>query len=356
MDSVYAKLKLISIVLLSNIEQLPVFHFGGFAASGGSALRDFFNEFEKIFLFPCEFRLLKEKNGLLDLEDTLFNSKSPDNIDLAIKDFMILCNNFARITTKFKRRGLNYDKYTNGKFSLYIKDFITNLIDYKYPLNTHNLDFRKNYFQSQFDRLIQRFLPYSYYEQEAFMCYPMIDKYIYSAKKLISSILIEASKQTNIEPSIIGLHNLVNPYTKYHVDKSFNYFDNLKMIFIDRDPRDIFIDFPHNRYLPNDSTSLEKAICFVDFFKVLRAESKNFKNYENVLFINFEEFILNHEETKKTLENFLGIKFLSNINSYKYFSPYKSIKNIGKYKYHKSKNLEAFNYIEQELKQYLFEN
>ena len=109
------------------------------------------------------------------------------------------------------------------------------------------------------------------------MCYPGIDKYIYLSKKLISSILIEASKQTNIQPSIIGLHNLVNPYTKYHVDKSFKYFDDLKMIFIDRDPRDIFIDFPHNRYLPNNATNLEKAICFVDFFRELRAESKTLK-------------------------------------------------------------------------------
>ena len=339
-----------------DIENLPVFHFGGFAASGGSALRDFFNEFEDIYLFPCEFRLLKEKNGLLDLENSLFNSKSPDNIDLAIKDFIILCNNFARITTKLKRRGLNYDKYTNGKFSLYVKEFIDNLIDYKYPLNTHNLDFRKNYFNSQFERLILKILPYTYFEQEAFMCYPNIDKYIYLAKKLISSILFEASKQVDVKPSIIGLHNLVNPYTKKHVDKSFKYFVDLKMIFIDRDPRDIFIDFPHNRYLPNNATNLEKAIFFVNFFKALRAEVKYFKNKDKVLFINFEEFIINHEEIKINLENFLGINFLRNFNSYEKFSPSKSIKNIGKYKNYKSNNFEAFTYIENELPQYLFEN
>ena len=35
------------------------------------------------------------KNGLLDLEDALFISKSPDNIDLAIKDFVILSKNLA---------------------------------------------------------------------------------------------------------------------------------------------------------------------------------------------------------------------------------------------------------------------
>ena len=50
---------------------------------------------KKYRIFPSEFRLLKEKNGLLDLENALFISKSPDNIDLAIKDFVILSKNLA---------------------------------------------------------------------------------------------------------------------------------------------------------------------------------------------------------------------------------------------------------------------
>ena len=53
---------------------MPIVHFGGFAASGGSALRDLFYEYSDVFVFPAEFRLLKEKNGLLDLEDALFIS------------------------------------------------------------------------------------------------------------------------------------------------------------------------------------------------------------------------------------------------------------------------------------------
>ena len=125
---------------------IPIVHFGGFAASGGSALRDLFYEYSDVFVFPAEFRLLKEKNGLLDLEDALFISKSPDNIDLAIKDFLILSNNLARVTTKISRIGFNYDKYTNSIFSKSIIKFINQITDYKYPMN-HNFDFRKIIFK-----------------------------------------------------------------------------------------------------------------------------------------------------------------------------------------------------------------
>ena len=100
---------------IENEKTPTALHFGGFAASGGSALRDLFYEYNEIFVFPAEFRLLKEKNGLLDLEKALFISKSPDNIDLAIKDFKNLATNLARVTTKFTRFGFSYDKYTENK-------------------------------------------------------------------------------------------------------------------------------------------------------------------------------------------------------------------------------------------------
>ena len=80
-----------------------------------SNTRDLLKEFEDIFIFPSEFRLLKEKNGLLDLESSIFSSRSPDNIDLAIRDFKELNSHLGRITTKFSRKGFDYNLYTDNQ-------------------------------------------------------------------------------------------------------------------------------------------------------------------------------------------------------------------------------------------------
>ncbi len=331
-------------------------HFGGFAASGGSALRDLFYEYDDIFVFPAEFRLLKEKNGLLDLERSLFISKSPDNIDLAIKDFKSLSINLARITTKLKRIGFSYDKYTENQFSLLINKFIEEIINYRYPFNSHNYDFRKSYIKSQLDRYAAKLLPYSFFERDAYMAYPSYENYLKSAKKLLLNIFQAAINKENSNPKYIALHNVVNHFTFEEIFSSARYFDDFKMVIIDRDPRDIFIDFPHHRYIPKNIDNLEKAKCFVQFFKALRLNINEIKKLEFCLLISFEELINNYDKTLNKIDNFLVINKKSKNLEKKYFSPLDSSKNIRKYKKLGNEYKLAIKYIEQELPEYLYNN
>ena len=79
------------------------------------------------------------------------------------------------------------------------------------------------------------------------MSYPDFNKYIKSAKKLLKSILISAYEKSkvNSKPKYFGLHNSCPHFTLESISNSKKYFDDFKMILIDRDPRDIFFDFPH---------------------------------------------------------------------------------------------------------------
>ena len=81
-----------------------VIAFGGYHATGGSVIRDILKEYQEIFVFPTEFRILIQHKGLLDLENTIFENGGCENIDLAIKDFLWLCSNLARKTTKLCNR------------------------------------------------------------------------------------------------------------------------------------------------------------------------------------------------------------------------------------------------------------
>ena len=333
-----------------------VLHFGGFAASGGSALRDLFYENEEIFVFPAEFRLLKEKDGILDLENSLFQSKSPDNIDLSIKDFLKLSKNLGRVNNKFRRRGFNYDSFTKGQYSFFIKDFINEITDYLYFQNTHNFDFRKNYINSQFERYAIKILPYSLFEQKSYMSCPKYEEFILSVRKMLRGIFESACKTYDKFPKVIALHNAVNHFTEYSIENSAKYFDDFKMILIDRDPRDIFIDLPRNRYIPKCNDQLYRAKCFVKFFNSLRSNLSFIKKYENCLLINFEDLILNSQVTISIINNFLGIKENCNRTKNKYFVPSISKKNIKKYKYLNENYKLAIKYIEDQLAEYLYDH
>ena len=331
-----------------------VLHFGGFAASGGSAIRDLLKEFEEIFVFPNEFRLLKEKNGLLDLETSIFSSRSPDNIDLAIRDFKKLNEHLGRITTKFSRKGFDYDLYTDYKYTFLINEFIQKITDYKYKMFTHNYDFRKSNLKSQFDRYMARIIGYSFLEEESYMAYPSFKEFNNYSKELIYSILNSSTTKYRVKPKIIALHNCINHFRIETILKSSSYFDDFKMLIIDRDPRDIFIDFPYQRYLPSNLDLLGKSKYFVKFFLSMRDELAEIKKLDNTLFIRFEDLIVNYELTKNKIIKFLNIdKKKVDLNKRKFF-PNKSFKNLRLYKSLDKKYLKAIEYIEKNLEDYLY--
>ena len=331
-----------------------IISFGGYAASGGSALRDILKGREKVYTFPTEFRILKERYGLLDLENALYNSKSPENIDLAIKDFIWLSQNFARKFSKFKPNGLNYDFYTGDKFSSEVKLFINNIVDYKYLTNWHMYDFKKKFFLVQSQRYAKRLFKNINYDQEAYMSYPTKNSFIKSAKKLISNTLKFGYEKEGKDPKFIALHNAINPYSLKGINLSKKYFDNIFLIIIDRDPRDIFLDFPQKRYLPYGKSYKEKAKNFINFYLKIRKEKNKIMKEKNILFLQFENLILNYEYTIDQIRNFIDedidIKNLKKDG----FDPVKSSNNIKKFKNASNEIMPAIKLIEDKLNNYLY--
>ena len=336
-----------------------VISFGGYHATGGSVIRDLFKEYQEINLFPTEFRILIERKGLIDLEETLFNNGGCENIDLAIKDFLWICNHFARKTTKFTRKGLNYDLYTKNSFSRYTKEFIDEIIDYKYNMNWHYYDFQKSYYKSQLERYLTKIIGSNLFEKEAFMSYPEFDKFKKSAKKYLNKVLdsfiiYDKHNLENNHEQVFALHNAIHPIHFNLLDKCKAYFDKLSFIIVDRDPRDVFCDFPKNRYIPKNSSTIEKAKAFSDFYLNLRRDQKKIISREDVLFLKFEDIILDYESQVCKINNFIGInKSYSDLKK-EFFNPKKSIENIGKFKKLPKEMLPAINYIEKKLSDFLY--
>ena len=86
----------------------------------------------------------------------------------------------------------------------------------------------------------------------------------------------------------------------------------------------------------------------------MRDELEEIKKLDNILFIKFEDLILNYEFTKDKIIKFLNIdKKKVDLNK-RTFLPHKSSKNIGLYKSLDRKYYKAIEYIEENLKDYLY--
>tara|TARA_B100001059_G_C17833307_1_gene586166 strand:+ start:1711 stop:2706 length:996 start_codon:yes stop_codon:yes gene_type:complete len=325
--------------------------FGGFAGSGGSALRDVFKEFDKVHLFQNEFRLVKERYGILDLEKAIYEDTSPENIDLAIKDFIWLTKNMDFPYSRFSRIGNHYGNLTNGQFQTLTQKYIQSIVEYQYPMDWHFFQFKRSHFQQIIHRIKKKF-KIGDSHQNAFYTSLEQDKFVEITKEYISKTISASSKS---EFNAVALHNAIPPYGATVTNKSMKYFDKIKLIIIDRDPRDIFLDLPNGKYLPKSDNIMTRARAFVSFSKRLRSETQLLKTNPHILFLKFEDLILEYESTLNQLQDFLNYD-LGSHNKFSCFDPKVSEKNIFKWQSASGDAKKSLEYIASELREYLYTN
>lgn len=327
--------------------------FGGYAASGGSAIRDILKEFEGVAVFPTEFRVIKEHYGLLDLKAALFFSPSPEKTDLALKDFLWLCNNFARDHHKIFRSGHSYDEHTNKAFRIAVNRFISNIVDYTYPMSWHFYDFQKGYIEYTISRFLRRLSKKLTLEKPAYMSLVTEQAFDVIARRFLSDITAGIITQQNASSSIVGLHNALAVTSLASLDEGKNFFKQMKVIVVDRDPRDIFLDFPSKRYLPYNVDAIKRAKYFVKFFLKLREQQKSVNARVDVLPLSFERLVLDYDASLNAVKEFLGPDIGVHHKKMLYFNPEKSLQNIGKFKYLSGEDACAIKYIEKELSDFI---
>ena len=328
---------------------MKIVSFGGFNASGGSALRDIFKECKKINLFPAEFRIIRERHGLLDLDQTLFNNKALETRDLAVRDFMWLAKNLAKKGNKFSKNGFAYDFYTSGNFYKATVDFIESITLYSYKMDWHYYDFQKSYIVYMRDKILKRLLNFDT-AQNAFAITNNINLFEEAVQKYIKNILINFS--CNRDSSILALHNAIPPYGDSNTKRALEMLPEARLIIIDRDPRDIFIDFPNDRYLPSNLSQLERAKFFVEIYKNFRKNNEFNSKNRKILSINFEDIVMNLSSTIGQVEDFLGVSIEYSPKE-KIFNPDFSKKNIGRWRNLPDTYSSAIRHIEQKLKAFL---
>jgi hypothetical protein len=326
----------------------------GYMGSGSSAITDLIAEFDGVQndYGDYEYVFLHCPNGVFDLEDKLLLSNNALRSDEAIRSFELQMSKLY--DKKFWWIG-NYKKIWGESFKQLTKDYINNITEYNYPgfyymhEEVNAKMFIKLLIRKPFKMLFKNkeFKKVLRYNDGMRISYISSNKFYEYSKKYIYSLL---NKLSNGKDSVL-LDQLLLPYNLFRVDNYFN--DDLKVIVVERDPRDVFIQ---NKYIwPKQKMQVPfptEVNEFCSFYDSMRKTEKS-TNSKKVLRIRFEDLIYNYDKTLEKIMKFLNFSKENHIYPKTKFKPEKSINNTQVFRNKRFKK--EIDVIEKKLSNYLYD-
>ena len=327
----------------------------GYGTTGSSVVTDLLKEFDNVnSLGDFEFDFLSSVDGVRDLEYGLFELNSRGNTDIYIKRFI------KYIEYLSNSKIYNYEKWFNGKFKKLSLEFVNSIVNVEWSgynmrdIREENIFVKIMYYT---ERLIQKkillkkdssaqFYTKIMKKKRYYACPKSREEFYNKVKKYTKNLMAELDSEKRYD--FIALDQLV-PATD--IKNYLKYFDDLKVIVVDRDPRDLYLleKFEYKEmFIPYQNID-----TFIKWYRMVR-ECKQKEVDKNILRLHFEDFIYDYDATIDKVINFCGLDKTTWNEKRKYFNPDISIKNTKKWLvYPQAKN--EIEYIEDYLKEYLVE-
>ncbi len=331
---------------MEKIKSYKYLDLSGYAFTGKHAVIDLIREFRGYHVphFECEFNLLRVQGGIRDLETALVDDWSPVRADAAIRRFKKLVrriggrNSISDVRSWFRAVGWNYDAIYGGKFIALSEEYINRLVeaqwktDWPYPMT--DLSDVELFLRKILRKLVRIKTAYD------FTVYlPRGENFYEHTKRYLNALL---SANVSDDTTTIVMHNAFEPFNP---SRALRYFDSAKSIIVDRDPRDNYV--AGLWYKP---TALPPAE-FVKRYRLYRDVAKrNIDSSGKILRIQYEELVLDYENTLSRILAFLGEDASVHVDKRRYFDPAISIKNVGIWRNHPKQDEIA--YIREALPEY----
>lgn len=326
----------------------------GFGGSGSSAITDILKEFEQVnSLGDFEFTLAHELDGLSDLEYYIVENKHRLNVDAAIYRFSDLINRISN----------GYEEYISD-FSKISKRYIEDITNLKWEGHWHNHEIRYSRFKraiyfkipTKLQKITSKFKKSNYEivpkfkKEEMYFAFLSEDEFLIKTKKYTEDIIKNIKSNKEINKDIIAMDQLISPN---NIKRYSRYFNNLKVIVIDRDPRDLYL--LNELYWKEGWIPSYKIDIFIEWFKKTRECYDEVNKSDNALLIKFENLIYDYNNEIKKIYKFLDLNEANHINKKEYFNPNISIKNTSLWKKEEAKQyLDNIKKIEKELDIYCY--
>ena len=329
----------------------------GFGGTGSSAGTNILEEFSSVTSFGNGFEctFLHEADGLFDLEKA-FTEGHRLKTDLAIKRFLTLAENL--------QNEYYYKKYFGNLFYSSAEGFIKSIIDCKWngwwhrSLETKKISAKEywRYFFAQlfFEKLYEK-KHFNSYEPDSWTpSYHPVSPYYYGFKKddfyeKAKQYIANVFSNLPISTKYVVFDQLLPAYS---IGNYSLYFDYIKILVIDKDPRDLYSVNKSEwgvGFIPSDVDE------FINWYRATRFERHkiNTEWKDKALFLPFESLIYDYDASLEKIKTFTGLTTEEHAWKKKYFDPEKSIVNTQVYKrYPQLKN--DIKKIEIELREFCF--
>lgn len=329
----------------------------GYHATGSGVIDDFLREFDNVSeaVYGAELRILHDPDCISDLEYHLVTDPHRLGSGLAIRRFQEYCKQQSRMEEKIFGKAwmdLVYtytDNLTINKYKGWIDNDLQFIPSWRKSfvniLKAFNYILRKKPWTS--------FIPNKLIKPRWYNYYP---NYITYYSKLSEEQFIETTKKfIEVLCKKINIDNkdfvVLDQFTCAHNPmRDLKYVDDMKVIVVDRDPRDLYI---HNmihkdHVLPTDPKQ------FAIQYRLMRQVSCK-DDPSKVLRIHYEDMIFKYNEMVPKILDFLGIKHVHHVAPKRYFNPSVSIYGTQLWIYKSASYNDAVNIIETELSDMLYD-
>jgi len=303
--------------------------------------------------------MIKDPYGICALDQELFSGHwNAARASNAIWDFIDISKKWCRYgKTPFSPFGFSYKHFLNKQYMNLTYDYVSKITSCTDRVDTYSDMSKKSYLRYVFDRN-RRYLEKktkgririaNRRVRQDYLCKPSEQQFLHATKEYLLKLF--TTGECNPDKKFILLDQAIPANDPLLCQR---YFDNAKMIIVDRDPRDVFVDnMLWTDFLINNPNSEEEAKKFCDFFLAYRANNAIISS--NILRVQFEDLINHYNEKTVEIMEFLGLKAEDHTEPLRFFNPSFSKKNVGIWVKYYSKFNKAIDYIQVHLKDYIYE-
>lgn len=308
-------------------EKIKFVAVSGYGSSGSSAVVNLLKEFEGYWDLGGEMRLLREPYGICDLEHSLIDEWDVLNSDIAIRDFVWLVERLNRKSSKWGGTGCGYSELFGPTFLEETEKYIAKLTAFEFRGYWWWFDFKQSNLRMVLNRIKKKLCIMDFKDMGRMRFVDLSEEeFLNITKSYIVNLYIKCTQAKNIELKTAILDQAVSLNQFARVSR---YFDDLRLIVVDRDPRDAFVEQVKRKLIIGREVAQSHDINkYVRYYKKMREGIKE-KKQNKILYIKFEDLILDYENTREKILLFLGESRDIHINKHKYLNLEESKKNIG---------------------------
>lgn len=321
-----------------------------FYGTGSSAVTDLLSEYDCVrFYNNYEIRFLHDPDGVSDLEFNLVECHNRHSSGFALKRFIRLVHFLADDPKK------RYETCFNGRFRSLAKQYIDNLVDFKYRgwwfYDAYDgRGFFRYYSTMSFRKFIRMISGNNLdiFPSEITYCsHPTPEKFLRETQSFIRKLCRAANPE---DLPFVSFDQIV---PSQNISRILRYFlDEVFVFVVYRDPRDLFLCskyFWKERIIPFDD-----VYAFCKWYRyALESGSPETLDLSHVKRIHFEDLIYRYDSLVQEIENFVGLKTANHTKKFSLFNPLRSVVNTRLWERYGTP--EEISIIESELPEYLYD-